>query len=572
MKKSVLFAVMLFLILFSAVPFSHGSVLIKKKKSGILIVKTRDTDGNKLGNVPFALDDEEYETNNKGRMKIRIAASQTHTIEFGGVEGYTINTPEGGTQTFKIEPGEKKIIVAIYEKTVPVTPTPSQTLTPKPTETSIPTPKPTATATPKATVAPTATPVTKPTATVTATPTPKTVTIPWQMFHYNAQHKGQSHYNGPHSNTVKWTYTHSDITEGTVPNSISIDSNGTLYVTAANKLLAIDSGGSLSWSKDVGGIGATAISADESTIYAVGGKVLYAFSSSGAEQLWSFTEPTDNIYGEPTVGSDGTIYIGSWDTYVYAVNSKGSLKWKYQTDGSIAPLASPTLSNDGNTIYVGSGDRNKTEGGTLYALNSNGTLQWKKENLDGARVSGAVVGSDGTIYATGSGRVHAFDESGNKLWESEKDTASSLAPSLSSDGTLYVGTSDGKVYAINSSNGKSKWSSPYQTGPNPNSTGDQNDPQYGVLATIVIGADGIIYVGAMDGVMHALNTDGSVLWKYTTGANINENCPAIGPDGSLYFSSADKYIYAIKDKSNFASFTARIAESAESQPPRPLVY
>src|SRR3989339_399309 len=527
MKKSIYFFVMLLLVFFSTVSLSHGSVLLKKKNTGILVVNTRDTDGNKLGNVPFALDDKEYETNNKGRKKILVAASETHAIEFGEVEGYTINTPEGGTQTFEIEPGKKKIIVAIYEKTVPVTPTPSQTPTPKPTETSIPTP----------------------TATVTATPTPKTAAIPWQMFHYNAQHTGQSHYNGPHSaDTVKWTYTQSDITEGTVPNSISIDSNGTLYVTAANKLLAIDSDGKQLWSMSVGGIGATAISSDESTIYAVGGKVLYAFSSSGEKQLWSFTDPTDSIYGEPNVGPDGTIYIGSWDTYVYAVNSVGTLKWKYQTDGSIAPLASPTLSNDGSTIYVGSGDRNKDEGGTLYALNSDGELIWKVENLDGGRVSGAVVGSDGTIYATGSGRVHAFGENGNKLWESDKDTASSLTPSLSSDGTLYVGTSDGKVYAINSSNGKSKWSNPYQTGPNPDSTGDPKDPQYGVLATIVIGADGIIYVGAMDGVMHALNTDGTVLWKYTTGDSINENCPAIGPDGSLYFSSADKYIYAIKDK------------------------
>ena len=524
MKKSIYFFVMLLLVFFSTVSLSHGSVLLKKKNTGILAVKTRDTNGNKLGNVPFALDDKEYETNNKGRKKILVAASETHAIEFGEVEGYTINTPEGGTQTFEIEPGKKKIIVAIYEKTVPVTPTPSQTPTPKPTETSIPTP----------------------TATVTATPTPKTAAIPWQMFHYNAQHTGQSPYNGPHSNNVKWTYTQSDITEGTVPNSISIDSNGTLYVTAANKLLAIDSDGKQLWSMSVGGIGATAISADESTIYAVGGKVLYAFSSSGEKQLWSFTDPTDSIYGEPNVGPDGTIYIGSWDTYVYAVNSGGTLKWKYQTDGSIAPLASPTLSNDGNTIYVGSGDRNKDEGGTLYALNSDGTLKWKVENLDGGRVSGPVVGTDGTIYATGSGKVHAFDKNGNKLWESDKDTASSLTPSLSSDGTIYVGTSGGKVYAINSSTGKTKWS--YQTGQNPDFTGNQKDPQYGVLATIVIGADGIIYVGAMDGVMHALNTDGSVLWKYTTGDNINENCPAIGPDGSLYFSSADKYIYAIKDK------------------------
>ena len=120
-----------------------------------MAVKTRDTNGNKLGNVPFALDDKEYETNNKGRKKILVAARETHAIEFGEVEGYTINTPEGGTQTFEIEPGKKKIIVAIYEKTVPVTPTPSQTPTPKPTETANPTITPTSTPILEPTIIPT---------------------------------------------------------------------------------------------------------------------------------------------------------------------------------------------------------------------------------------------------------------------------------------------------------------------------------------------------------------------------------------------------------------------------------
>ncbi len=93
---------------------------------------------------------------------------------------------------------------------------------------------------------------------------------------------------------------------------------------------------------------------------------LYAFTSSG-DRLWSFNEPTNKIFGKTNVGPDGTIYSGSWDTYVYAVNSDGLLKWKYQTDVSTAPLASPTLSNDGKTIYVGSvsGDQNKDAVGTL---------------------------------------------------------------------------------------------------------------------------------------------------------------------------------------------------------------
>src|SRR3989304_4823381 len=132
MKKSVGYVAILFLLFSFIASLSYGSVLLKKKNTGILVVNTSDTDGNKLGNVPFALDDKEYETNNKGRKKILGAARETHAIEFGEVEGYTINPPEGGTQTFEHAPGKKKIIVAIYEQTAPISPLSPQTPTPKP--------------------------------------------------------------------------------------------------------------------------------------------------------------------------------------------------------------------------------------------------------------------------------------------------------------------------------------------------------------------------------------------------------------------------------------------------------
>lgn len=369
----------------------------------------------------------------------------------------------------------------------------------------------------------------------------ETPASPWPMFHYNAQHTGQSPYNGPQTNNLKWRYTRSDITAGTGPGSLALDRDGIIYVTAANKLLALNSNGELQWSAELAGTGATAISPDGNTVYAVGGAKLYAFTTAG-QALWVYAGPSENIHGEPCLAADGTIYFGSWDTYVYALNPDGTLKWKYQTDGAIAPLAAPALSPDESVVYVGSGDPNKDTGGSLYAINTNGILQWKNGNVDQMRVSGAVVGPNGRIYVTGSGKVQCFAPDGTKVWESAKDTAGSLTPSLSADGTIYVGTSsDGKVYAINATNGQTKWS--YQTG----ASSDPADPPYGVLAVIVIGANGTIYVGAMDGAMHALSSAGTLLWKYQTGDNINENCPAIGPDGTLYFSSADKYLYAIKD-------------------------
>jgi outer membrane protein assembly factor BamB len=64
----------------------------------------------------------------------------------------------------------------------------------------------------------------------------------------------------------------------------------------------------------------------------------------------------------PAIGSDGTIYVGSFDNKLYAVNPNGTAKW--DTDNIIvgAVQSSPAIGSDG-TIYVGSDNNNK-----LYAI------------------------------------------------------------------------------------------------------------------------------------------------------------------------------------------------------------
>ncbi|WP_444550665.1 outer membrane protein assembly factor BamB family protein [Candidatus Magnetomonas plexicatena] len=200
---------------------------------------------------------------------------------------------------------------------------------------------------------------------------------------------------------------------------------------------------------------------------------------------------------------------------------------------------------------MGAGDANSTTDGTLYALNSSdGTLKWSKK-VDNTRASGAVVGSDGTIYISGNGRVTALKSDGTQIWQSADGTAGNLTPALSSSGIIYVGTaSTGKVYALNSSTGATLWS--YQTGTNPDSS---SATKYGVLTAPVIGADATVYVGAIDGKMYALKSDGTLLWSYSTSKSIAENCPAIGADGTLFFSSSDTTLYAVKGSSSSGNST-----------------
>ena len=82
--------------------------------------------------------------------------------------------------------------------------------------------------------------------------------------------------------------------------------------------------------------------------------------------LWEF-ETRGHVHSSPAIGPDGTVYVGSRDKKLYAINGKTGVKlWEFKTGGS--PLAhegwvksSPAIGSDG-TVYVGSYDKK------LYAI------------------------------------------------------------------------------------------------------------------------------------------------------------------------------------------------------------
>ena len=66
------------------------------------------------------------------------------------------------------------------------------------------------------------------------------------------------------------------------------------------------------------------------------------------------------MWSSPAIGSDGTVYIGSNDKKLYALNGQsGAKKWEFVMGDIVG--SSPVIASDG-TVYVGSFD-NK-----LYAL------------------------------------------------------------------------------------------------------------------------------------------------------------------------------------------------------------
>ena len=120
----------------------------------------------------------------------------------------------------------------------------------------------------------------------------------------------------------------------------------------------------------------------------------------------------------PAMGADGTIYVGSEDGRLYAINPSGTLKWAF-TIGAVVE-SSPAIDPNG-IVYVGSMK------GNLYAVNPNGSQKWVFPTGDQEVESSPAIGSDGTIYVgtndyqgtpgtSDSGNLFAVHPSGTQKW------------------------------------------------------------------------------------------------------------------------------------------------------------
>ena len=91
------------------------------------------------------------------------------------------------------------------------------------------------------------------------------------------------------------------------------------------------------------------------------------------------------LLAPPAVGAEGDVlYTAGQDGKVYAVHAgSGKLEWTAQC-GAREINGRPAVSRDGRSIYVGSMDAN------LYALDRSGKLQWSHATGDGIPTSATV--------------------------------------------------------------------------------------------------------------------------------------------------------------------------------------
>ena len=146
-------------------------------------------------------------------------------------------------------------------------------------------------------------------------------------------------------------------------------SSGRVFFGALDGKVYAVTDGSQQWTYNMNSPPGGAIRYQNGTVYvaAYNGNV-YALSPDSGGVQWQATV-NDFISASPAVGPDNTVYIGSQDGKLYAIQNGGT-KFTVPTGGEV--WSCPAISPD-HSVYFGSND------GWIYAVYDDGSQKWVEE-------------------------------------------------------------------------------------------------------------------------------------------------------------------------------------------------
>lgn len=238
-----------------------------------------------------------------------------------------------------------------------------------------------------------------------------------------------------------------------------VGEDGTIYLTTSGSgmigafgIYAITDGGEIEWflPNSYETLEKTPSVGPDGTIYVGGSELPIKALSPEGTTLWEYreTDPGENNFPEQAivcVGPDGTAYVGTAGHHMYAFDSEGGVKWSFEAPREIMTCAS--VASDGTVIFSTSDAYINDQEGPyrigLYSLDQNGNMKWAYK-MDAYPLSPAVISADGTIYFTDiEGHLFALDDQGTLLWRT-MDSGPAYngqdvpSPVIGADGTVYV--------------------------------------------------------------------------------------------------------------------------------------
>jgi outer membrane protein assembly factor BamB len=287
-----------------------------------------------------------------------------------------------------------------------------------------------------------------------------------------------------------WKFIQPDLDPFTAAPVLADD--GTIYIGCSNDTIYIlKSDGTVKSRVDVGGaVNATgALGSDGTAYFQTEDSMVVAVRSDGT-QPWPVPFPSLGGNSAPVVGVDGTIYVGTQEGSVWAINpGDGTPKWGPTNIGSGPIIAPPAIDPSRNMLYA------VNDEGSLRAIDlTTGTQGWSYSA--GGDASGPVLGPDGSIFIGGDGKLSKLNSDGGSVWVFVPPLAGVVStPAVTVDGYLYVLVVRGlkhlalqevdSLYAVNP-DGTRRWACGLGEG--------QSDSDY-PLSAPKVDASGLIYVG-----------------------------------------------------------------------------
>ena len=113
---------------------------------------------------------------------------------------------------------------------------------------------------------------------------------PWSKYQHDQENSGQSQYQGPQTNTVKWKFKSSAV-------SPVLSKYGAVYFGTGKYVYAVTKMGTLKWKYKTGGSVSSVTVGSDGTLY-IGSDKLYALNSDGSKIKWSYSAGNVNLLKE----------------------------------------------------------------------------------------------------------------------------------------------------------------------------------------------------------------------------------------------------------------------------------
>ncbi|HVT39773.1 MAG TPA: PQQ-binding-like beta-propeller repeat protein [Gemmatimonadaceae bacterium] len=263
---------------------------------------------------------------------------------------------------------------------------------------------------------------------------------------------------------------------------------------------------------------------------------------------WRF-ETAGDVISSPVI-SGATVYIGSNDGRLYALAlATGAVKWVFDA-GSPIPT-SPAVSS--GAVFFGARDGtyysvDQATGQRRWSFKTGSELPWPWGHESGDHyLSSPSLDAGAVIFGAGDGNVYALDAAtGKERWHVHTEGRVRSSPAIDR-GRIFVGSADGVLYALDAATGATAWR--YRTEGASLSSKDYGFDRRTIQSSPAV-ADGIVFVGARDGFLYAVDAaTGKLRWRADNKVSWVNASPAIA-DGVVYSATSDGHFVQAIDASS----------------------